>query len=332
MLTKIQLVQFQVFGCVVLRGVLTADEIETAGSEFDVGLGLTHESDRSRSGVRGQLNWTNQRPETPFLASLLEDERLYGAAKQILGDDAVGFFARCNSFNGYRTEWHPDIVDRAWRGIKLGFYLDPLDGETGALRLIPGSHNDPFFSDIHQVDLRHSYSGGESGAGLNVEDVPAFIAISEPGDVVIFDTHTWHASYGGGKEPPDVHDGLLRASQDRRTKGSHPQRGRRRRKGSRQLAGGKSPSWVAREPRWQSCAEAMAQRLATVGIRRLLTAKIEPMIYTFNPLNLALNLAYWCRPFGTQVLSALDTSPFCGDAATGQTRMDRRPSREPFIT
>ena len=199
MLTKIQLGQFQVFGCVVLRGVLTADEIETAGSEFDVGLGLTHESDRSRSGVRGQLNWTNERPEAPFLSSLMEDERFYGAAKQILGEDAVGFLARCNSFDGYRTEWHPDMGDLAWHGVKFGFYLERLDGETGALRLIPGSHKDPFFSDLHLVELRESYKGAESGSGLRVEDVPAFVAASEPGDVVMFDNHTWHASYGGGK-------------------------------------------------------------------------------------------------------------------------------------
>ena len=159
---------------------------------------MTQESDRS--GIGGQqLNWTNQRPETPFLGSLLEDNRFYGAAKQILGEDAVGFFARCNSFNGPRTEWHPDLVDRAWRGIKVGFYLDPLDGDTGALRLIPGSHKNPFFSDIHQVELRHSNRGGERARGLNVEDMPAFIATSEPGDVVVFDNHTWHASYGGGK-------------------------------------------------------------------------------------------------------------------------------------
>ena len=197
MLKQIQATQFQVFGCVVLRGVLTAEEIDTAGSEFSFGLGLTHESDRT--GIRGQLNWTNQRPETPFLSSLMEDARFYGAAQQVLGEDAVGFFARCNSFDGYRTEWHPDIVDRAWRGIKFGFYLDRLDGENGALRLIPGSHKDPFFSDLHQVELRDSYVGKDSGSGLNVEDVPAFIAASEPGDVVLFDTHTWHASYGGGK-------------------------------------------------------------------------------------------------------------------------------------
>ena len=198
MLTPIQLTQFQVFGCLVLRGVLTADEIRTAGAEFAFGLSLTQESDRS--GIGGQqLNWTNQRPETPFLGSLLEDNRFYGAAKQVLGEDAVGFFARCNSFNGPQTAWHPDQVDRAWRGIKVGLYLDPLDGDTGALRLIPGSHKNPFFSDIHQVELRHSNTGGERAGGLNVEDMPAFIATSEPGDVVVFDNHTWHASYGGGK-------------------------------------------------------------------------------------------------------------------------------------
>ena len=93
MLTPIQLTQFQVFGCLVLRGVLTADEIRTAGAEFAFGLSLTHESDRS--GIGGQqLNWTNQRPETPFLGSLLEDNRFYGAARQILDQPLPHGFAR----------------------------------------------------------------------------------------------------------------------------------------------------------------------------------------------------------------------------------------------
>jgi hypothetical protein len=197
MLTHGQLAQFEVFGFLVLRGLLRPEEIEKAGADFDVGLAPAREG-MERFGMRGQLNWSSLRPETPFLASLLEDERFYGAAQQILGEDAVGYFSNANSFDGDRTEWHVDVVDPDWSGIKFGFYLQPLDRNSGALRLIPGSHREPLLSDLRKVALRESNEGTLDESGLSVEEVPAFAAESEPGDVILFDNHTWHASYGGG--------------------------------------------------------------------------------------------------------------------------------------
>ena len=34
--------------------------------------------------------------------------------------------------------------------------------------------------------------------GLAVNEVPAYAAVSEPGDVIIFDNRIWHGSWGGG--------------------------------------------------------------------------------------------------------------------------------------
>ena len=199
MLTDSQLIQFEVFGFLVLKGMLAPEEIERAKADFDVGLAAAREG-MERSGIRGQLNWSNLRPKTPFLATLLEDERFFGVAQQILGEDAVGFFSNANSFDSDRTEWHPDVVHPDWRGIKFGFYLQPLDRNSGALRFIPGSHKEPLTSDLKKVTMKESNLGPLSKSGLRVEEVPAFAAESEPGDVVLFDNHTWHASYGGGKD------------------------------------------------------------------------------------------------------------------------------------
>ena len=112
----------------------------------------------------------------------------------------MGTFSNSNSFDGDRTEWHPDVDEPHWHGIKFGFYLQPLDGSTGALRLIPGSHKEPLHSDLKSVEMMESNDGAKNGTGLSVEQVPAFHARSEPGDVVLFDNHTWHASYGGSKD------------------------------------------------------------------------------------------------------------------------------------
>ena len=70
MLTDSQITQFEVFGFLLLKGMLTSREIERAWTDFDIGLEAAQEG-MDRSGIRGQLNWSNLRPETPFLASLL---------------------------------------------------------------------------------------------------------------------------------------------------------------------------------------------------------------------------------------------------------------------
>jgi hypothetical protein len=196
MLTENQISHFNVFGFLILKGLLTQDEVDLANEEFDTGLALA-ETHSERRGIRQQLNWTNLGPDSPFLGSLLEDARFLGNASQLIGSDVVGHYANCNLFDGDRTEWHPDTPHLARRGVKLAFYLQPLDADSGALRLIPGSHRDPFHSDIRKVSLKESNSGQIDADGLDIEEIPAYVATCEPGDVIAFDNRTWHASWGG---------------------------------------------------------------------------------------------------------------------------------------
>ena len=197
MLTESQLLQFEIFGFVVMRGVFTSDELGTINSEFDHGLVWAREN-TERRGIRQQLNWTNLGPDTPFLASLLEDARFLESAEKLFGGDVVGRTCNSNSFDGDRTEWHPDAYNLARRGIKFAFYLQPLDGNSGALRFIPGSHREPLHSDVKKISLKESNKGIINEVGLNIDEMPAYVAVSQPGDVVIFDSRAWHASWGGG--------------------------------------------------------------------------------------------------------------------------------------
>ena len=87
-----------------------------------------------------------------------------------------------------------------WRGFKFAFYLQPVDENTGALRLIPGSHKEPLHSELQRITLKESAQGVVELSGLSVEDVPAYTARSQPGDVEAFDNHTWHASWGGSTD------------------------------------------------------------------------------------------------------------------------------------
>ncbi len=197
--TANELARFETFGFVVLRGFLGREELAAFAAEFDLGLARARK-EMSRKGGRRQLNWSNLGPDTPRLAGLLEDPRFVGAAEQLYGGGAVGHYANSNSFDGEQTEWHPDTADLRRRGVKFAFYLQPLDGNTGALRLVPGSHRDPLHSAIAALPLKQSIDGVANEEGLPTDEVPAFAARSEPGDVIAFDNRVWHASWGGGSD------------------------------------------------------------------------------------------------------------------------------------
>lgn len=202
MLSGIEVTQFEVFGFVVLRSFLSRDDIRKLNAEFDVALARA-ERTMERASFRKQLNWWNFTPDTRFTASLLEQPRFLDKAKQLIGDDVVGSFSASNSFSGDRTDWHPDASQPHWRGLKFGIYLQPLDGTNGALRLIPGSHREPLHSAFRRIPLREAFLQPGTTAqqeGLSVDEVPAYVASVERGDVVIFDNHAWHGSYGGGED------------------------------------------------------------------------------------------------------------------------------------
>lgn len=190
-LTEQQIEQFHAFGFLMLRSVLTAEQVATVNEQFEAGLALKDKEERI-AGVRHQLNWSNLDAHSPFIQSLIEDKRFYGIAQQILGDDAVGSDSNSNLFSGDRSPWHPDMPPD-YAGLKFTFYLNPIDGNTGALRVIPGSHKRPFYDQIKALNIQDENV-------LAVNDVPCHICDSQPGDAVLFDYRVWHGSWGGGTD------------------------------------------------------------------------------------------------------------------------------------
>ena len=84
----------------------------------------------------------------------------------------------------------PDLV-----GIKFTFYLSDVDGDSGALRVLPGSHLTPFSDAIAGVPLLDQE---EPDDGLAVDELPATVLATRPGDAILFDFRIWHASWRGG--------------------------------------------------------------------------------------------------------------------------------------
>jgi ectoine hydroxylase-related dioxygenase (phytanoyl-CoA dioxygenase family) len=135
------------------------------------------------------VNWSNRNPATPFTASLLEDPRIYIPAEQLVGADSVPVHSNGNSYPA-DTGWHPDTEEQRLMMVKNVLYLQPTTSERGALRLIPGSHRNPLNEELHHLKIGDSsrYCSG---------DIPSYVFSSVPGDLITFDSLTWHAAIDG---------------------------------------------------------------------------------------------------------------------------------------
>ena len=84
------------------------------------------------------------------MANMLEDERFLLTAQQLFGEDVMGMGADANRYVGH-TRWHPDHYADPTKdcyGIKFAYYLDPVGAESGALRVVPGSHKMPLHKEM----------------------------------------------------------------------------------------------------------------------------------------------------------------------------------------
>ena len=166
MLTDADVTRFTDAGFVVLRNVFDPapplDEVDRALND-----GLTSRPGSAGGAFRYLPMMCERTPESLALLDQLDEP-----AAQLLGRPVIPLRAKGTRYSG-GTAWHRDSevdVD----SIGCVAYLEPHRAGTGALRVVPGSHRDP--------------SLGESSAEA-VE--------TAPGDVIAFDEHLLHASFGG---------------------------------------------------------------------------------------------------------------------------------------
>jgi len=132
----------------------------------------------------------------PELAWLLSDSRITATAADLLGPDHEYFGSDGNIFN-CDTSWHMDTygapIERYH--LKLLFYLDHLDGSSGALRVLPGTnHHDDAYSRQLRPGL-FDRERTEATYGLGVEKIPAYVIDNEPGDLIVVNFRTAHATF-----------------------------------------------------------------------------------------------------------------------------------------
>ena len=188
MLTEEQIHYFNTFGFIILRQAFNQDELKTINREFDHALEEAYQHAPFDGTHRHWVPMLGE--QTPFFASLLENPRFCNSAEQLYGEDVFGIITDANRYVG-DTKWNPDTQSTHQYGIKFAFYLEPVGAKSGALRVIPGSHKQPFHGELRQA---------REESRLDLAEVPAFVCESEPGDVVGFDLRLWHASLGGGTD------------------------------------------------------------------------------------------------------------------------------------
>lgn len=186
-------------GFLVLRSYLTPEEIQRYGDDFDAGIAefnpeATHPpTGRLYAGMMG--------PTTPFMAELAGDPRFADVAEQLIGSPNPWCIACDGNRHVGATEWHPDIApDRTpghpignYRAVKFCIYPDALDANSGALRVIPGSHRDPLHTELRSFltgdDDRST--AAEAAFGILGAKLPSFSFDSQPGDVLVFTVSTF---------------------------------------------------------------------------------------------------------------------------------------------
>jgi hypothetical protein len=180
---------FRSFGFLVLRGFFEPALIEELRGEV-VRTMLGVHGDRyyerpAMSGMAGHYTCLLG-PWAPRTVELVDSRRLVGLAERLVGGGVLP--SPCDTQGILYVDhagWHND-TGIAVRGVKFVAYLEPLDAESGALRVLPGSHR------LTDDNVRHLYA-----LDLEVPDVPGQVLATEPGDVIVFDPLLYHASWAG---------------------------------------------------------------------------------------------------------------------------------------
>ena len=204
-LTQQQLRLFETFGYLHFRG-LFAKEIGVMIDRFQAifdAQGGGHNGQPHDHKRNSNIMQFIDRDEP--LCALLDDPRIDSVVRAVLHDDDYNYTSSDANLFATDTDWHSDnSFDSKYKSIKIVFYLEKLTRETGCLRVIPGSHlfGDPFADALRAMaptshDHRH-----EQVFGLAGRDMPSVALESEPGDMIVFDHHLKHASYGGSTKRP----------------------------------------------------------------------------------------------------------------------------------
>ena len=200
-LSEAQKTFFDTFGFLVLRGLFTAD-MATITEEFERVFAeqTPWESHEDLHFNEQRLIVPNIIDHSPFLLGLLDDPRVTRIVAPLLGDDYIGGQSDGSLFS-CETSWHADTFGAPMeqRHVKISLYLESLDVASGAIRVLPGTND---YLTGYARGLRRDLNDPamiESIFGVSPAEIPSWTVHSEPGDAVVWDFRTIHASFNGSR-------------------------------------------------------------------------------------------------------------------------------------
>ena len=198
MLNLDQIAQFDAFGFVFIRNLLSKKEIDLIASYSQE----IFDEDKNISGEEAQqIQPFFERKSS--MNQFVVDPRIYNSVKSLLGDGFLWVGSEGNVTTKSEHGWHPDRTGTEnqvnYRRLKVMFYLDATTKEKGCLRVIPGSQNYEMHSDIIKGTDAPPDSGKDADYiyGVKGRDFPAYFVESNPGDVLFFNQCLWHSVYNG---------------------------------------------------------------------------------------------------------------------------------------
>ena len=201
-----QVAAFRASGHLHLPGLL-ADEVEdldrafedlTRAEEWQVVHCSLFDATRTGHQEAPRLMVAGLLDRTPF-ARLGRHPALVELAAALGGDDAAPISSNASVYR-CDTLWHDDAIFTGGRGghVMLMAYLDPLDGASGALRVLPGTHRPGPLREAVGRDLRRRPELRRRPDGPCPDEVAAEVLPTAPGDVIALDLDVVHATFGGG--------------------------------------------------------------------------------------------------------------------------------------
>ena len=196
MLTPEQIAHFETFGFLVLRDVFSAAEVGSIQTEFD----------SVWSEASGGEAWSGEKTESrqpfceirPSLTELVEDDRIYGAVEQLLGPKFIWGASGATRYVG-DSGWHADDYGgllETYPAIKVVMYLEPVDKDTGCLRIIPGSHHSSFKRALRPLEEQNADSS-MMPFSVPGRETPGYPMETQPEDLLFFDSRAHHGAFGG---------------------------------------------------------------------------------------------------------------------------------------
>ena len=209
-LTAAQVAWFETFGYLVLRGWFAAERAEVSegfeevfAREQAAPLDPRNPFHRSREArFEQETRWIIPAivDKSEKLAWLRHDNRIENIARALLGEGYSYAESDGNLFN-CDVYWHLDAygATATSKHIKIFFYLDALTQDTGALRIIPGSHHKGAYTAALVRQLTREPWRVPERFGVGIDEIPSITVEVEPGDVIVTNFRTLHGSFNGGE-------------------------------------------------------------------------------------------------------------------------------------